>query len=251
MINLNFSVAFFAGVISFFAPCVLPLLPAYIGYVTGVSVKDLKEKGYSAYRKQMIVSSLLYILGFSLVFVASGIAAAGISVFLRQHELAIQRVGGFIILVLGLEFAGLLKIPFLNSTKQFRLPAWVDRLGNVRSFVLGLIFAAAWTPCIGAILGSILALAATSGKVVEGGLLLFVYSLGISLPFLLVSFTLASAPKYLKFITKYIGIIATVSGIILAILGVLLLTDTYKYVNLWAFEFTEFLGWNTFVGNRV
>lgn len=237
MIELTIPIAFVAGVISFFAPCVVPLMPAYIGYVTGVSVKDLRDKGYAAYRRQMIISSLLYIVGFSLVFVASGIAAAGISVFFRQHEVVIQRIGGAIILVLGLEFAGLLRIPFLNSTKQFRLPRWFSAWSYLRSLVLGVIFAAAWTPCIGAIFGSILALAATTGKVVQGGLLLFVYSLGITLPFLFVTFTLVSAPQYLKFITRHVGVIAKVSGIILALLGVLFLTDTYKYVNAWVFGF--------------
>ncbi len=243
MINLNFAVAFSAGIISFFAPCVVPLLPAYIGYVAGVSTKELKEKGYPPFRRKMIVSSLLYILGFSLVFVLLGTAAASIGTALRRYDFVIQRVGGLIIFVLGLEFAGILNLPFLASTKQFKLPEWTKKLGETRAFFIGLVFATAWTPCVGAVLGSILALAAVSGTAIKGALLLFIYSLGISVPFMIVSLTLASAPKYLSFISRRIGTIARVAGLMLAILGLLLLTDTYKFLNSWLFEVAFRLGY--------
>ena len=251
MVDLSVSVAFFAGVISFFAPCVIPLLPAYVGYVTGVSAKDLKNNGYASYRKKIILSSLIYILGFSLVFVLSGAAVAGVGVFFRRYDFLVQRIGGLIILMLGLEFAGILNFTFLSKTKQFTLPKWSEKLGVARPFILGIIFAAAWTPCVGAVLGSILALAATAGHVLQGAWLLFIYSLGISIPFLIVSLTLASAPKYLKFITRRIDVIAKIAGILLAILGALLLTDTYKYVNSYLFALFETSSWNAFITNRV
>lgn len=243
MIDVNLPVAFGAGVVSFFAPCVLPLLPAYIGYVTGVSVKDLKEEGYSPYIKKMLLTSIFYILGFSLVFVLLGTAAASVGVTLRRHDELIQRVGGLIILILGLEFAGVFHIPFLSRQTAFKLPEWTKKLGYLRAFFVGLIFATAWTPCVGAVLGSILTLAAVSGTAVQGATLLFVYSLGISIPFLIVSMTLASAPKYLSVIGKHIGIISKVAGIILAILGLLLLTDTYKFLNAWLFDVAFMLGY--------
>jgi len=236
MLEINIPIAFGAGLISFFAPCVIPLLPAYVGYVTGVSLKELEKKGQSFYKKKIIISSLLYILGFSLVFVVLGTAAAGVGTYLRRNSLIIQRIGGLIILILGLEFAGIFHIPFLARTRKFTLPAWTEKLGNLRAFFIGFVFAVTWTPCVGAVLGSILTLAAVSSTASQGALLLFVYSLGISLPFLMVSLTLASAPKYLKFIGKKIGIISKIAGLILAILGVLLLTDTYKFVNFWLFE---------------
>ncbi len=247
MIDINFLLAFIAGLVSFFAPCVVPLLPAYVGYVTGVSVKDLKEKGYGPYRRKMIVSSLLYILGFSLVFVALGTAAAGISGLLVQYSGAIQRIGGFVIIALGLEFAGLLKIPFLAQTKQFRLPSWTEKLGHARSFFVGLVFAMAWTPCVGAILGSILALSAISGTAVQGAALLLVYSLGISIPFMVVSLSLASAPKYLSKFAKHIGLISKIAGVIMIILGLLLITDSYKYLNSYVFQFADSIGWTQFI----
>ncbi len=243
MLDLNFPVAFGAGLISFFAPCVVPLLPAYIGYVTGVSVKELREKGYGPFRRKMITSSLLYILGFSLVFVLIGAASASIGASLRRYDFVIQRVGGLVILILGLEFAGILKLPFLAQTKQFSLPKWTDKLGHARAFFIGVVFATAWTPCVGAVLGSILALAATTGLAVEGAALLFVYSLGISIPFMIVSLTLASAPKYLKVITRRIDVIAKFSGIMLAILGILLLTDTYRFLNSFLFDIAFRLGY--------
>jgi len=243
MFDINFPVAFGAGVVSFFAPCVVPLLPAYISYVTGVSLNELKEKGYAPFRKKMLTSSILYILGFSIVFVLLGTAAASAGSALRRYDFLIQRVGGLIILILGLQFAGILHLPFLARTKQFRLPSWTEKLGHARAFFVGIVFATAWTPCVGAVLGSILALAAVSGTVVTGASLLFVYSLGISIPFMIVSFTIASAPKYLSFVSKHIGTISKIAGVILAVLGLLLLTDTYKFLNSFLFDIAFRLGY--------
>ena len=236
MFDVSYTVAFVAGVISFFAPCVVPLLPAYVGYVTGVSLQDLRDRGYGPFRKKMLISSIIYILGFSLVFVLLGTAAASVGGILRQYDFIIQRVGGAIILILGLEFAGVLHFPILARTRQFQLPSWIDKLGYFRAFFVGLVFATAWTPCVGAVLGSILALAAVGGTAVHGASLLFIYSLGISIPFLIVSLTLASAPKYLGFVSKHIGVIAKISGLLLAIIGFLLLTDTYKFLNSFLFS---------------
>lgn len=236
MPSLNFPVAFGAGLVSFFAPCVVPLLPAYIAYVTGVSLDELKQKGYAPYLKKLLLSSTFYILGFSLVFAVLGTAAGGIGISLRKYDAIIQRVGGLVILVLGLEFAGIINLPFLARELKLKLPSWTNRLGYFRAFFIGLVFALAWTPCVGAVLGSILALAAVTETAIGGATLLFVYSLGISIPFLIASLTLASLPKYLKTFTKHIGTISRVAGILLAALGLLLLTDTYKYLNSWLFE---------------
>lgn len=233
MINLNVPIAFASGVVSFFAPCVVPLLPAYIGYVTGVSFSDLKKNGYGPYVKKLLLSSLFYILGFSIIFVLLGTTAAGIGVVFRRYDWLIQRVGGALIFIFGLEFSGILNIPFLSKYFSFKLQEASSRLGYLRPFLLGLIFATAWTPCVGVILGSILTLAAVSKTASEGALLLFVYSLGISLPFSIVSLTLAWAPKYISVISKYISPISKVAGILLSLLGILLLTDTYKYLNSW------------------
>lgn len=243
MFDINLPIAFVAGLISFFAPCVVPLLPAYISYVTGVSLNDLKGGQYNKFVKKILFSSIFYILGFSIIFVLLGTAASGVGIIFRRYDYIIQRVGGLIILILGLEFSGIINIPFLAFQKQFKLPDWVDKLGYFRAFFIGIVFATAWTPCVGAVLGSILALAAISGTAVKGATLLFTYSLGISIPFLIVSLTLAWFPRYLSFVSKHIGVISKVAGLLLALLGILLLTDTYKYLNSWLFEIAFRLGY--------
>ena len=243
MVDLNFPIAFGAGVASFFAPCIVPLLPAYIGYVAGVSAKDLKVSGYKHYFKKILLSSLFYVLGFSIVFIVLGIAAAGLGVFLRRHSEVVQRIGGLIILVFGLEFAGIINIPFLAYEKRLKLPSWANGLGYLRAFLVGVIFATAWAPCVGAVLGSILTLAAVSGTVAKGASYLLVYSLGISIPFILVSLTIASATKYTLFLTRYVGTVSKIAGILLAALGILLLTDTYKYLYSWLFDVAFRLGY--------
>ena len=240
---VSIPIAFVGGLVSFFAPCVIPLLPAYIGYVTGVSLNDLKVAGYKPFRKKLLLSSLFYILGFSLIFVLLGTAAAGFSALFNRYDYIIQRVGGVIILVFGLEFAGIFQIPFFAHQFQLKLPAWSKNLGYFRAFFVGIIFATAWTPCVGAVLGAILTLAAVTSSVRQGALLLFVYSLGISVPFLFVSLTLASAPKYISFLTRHINVIAKLAGLLLAILGFLLLTNAYRYLNSWLFELAFSLGY--------
>ena len=236
MFDISIPTAFGAGLVSFFAPCVVPLLPAYVGYVTGVSSKELDKKGYSPYMVKIISSSFFYILGFSVVFVILGTVAAGVSGLLKNYDFLIQRVGGFVIFVLGLEFAGIINLPFLARERKLALPKWAKKLGYARSFLVGVIFATAWTPCVGVILGSILTLAAISGTAGKGALLLLFYSLGISLPFMIVSLTLASAPKYMTIIKRNVGKISKVAGFLLAVLGLLLMTNTYKYLNGWLFE---------------
>lgn len=243
MVIINFPIAFISGVISFFAPCIIPLLPAYIGYVTGVSVKDLESFGSKTFYKKIILSSLFYILGFSVIFVLLGTTAGGLGILLRRYYIWLARIGGLIILILGLELAGVAKISILAYEKRIKLPTWSKKLGYFRAFFIGIVFAAAWTPCVGAVLGSILTLAAISGTAAKGASLLFVYSLGISLPFLVVSLTLAKATEYLNFISVRIAIVTRISGAVLAILGLLLLTDTYKYLNAWLFGLAYSLGY--------
>lgn len=235
MVEISAPIAFIAGLVSFFSPCVVPLIPAYVGYITGVSVGDLKNKGNKPFFKKIVVSSLFYILGFSVVFVLLGSISASLGLFLRRNNLAIQKIGGVVIIILGLQFADIIHFSFLNHQKQFKVPKWIDSLGNLRSFFLGIIFALVWTPCVGAVLGSILALAASTQTLSGGAILLFFYSLGISIPFLLIALTLATAPKYISWISKNVGIISKISGLLLAILGVLILTNTYKYLNSWFF----------------
>lgn len=247
MFDVNFPVAFVAGVVSFFAPCVIPLAPSYISYITGVSLKDLSLSNYGQYLKKILFSSLFYIIGFSIVFVILGTTAAELGIVLRQHNLIIQRVGGLIILLMGLQFAGYLNIEFLAREFRITPPKWTEKIGHFRAFLIGMIFATSWTPCVGAVLSSILALAAISGTATRGASLLFVYSLGISLPFVIFSLTLMWVPLYLKIITKYTLAISRISGLFLALIGALLLTDAYKYLNGWLLDVAYKFGYVGYV----
>lgn len=241
--EVSVPIAFGAGLVSFFAPCVIPLLPAYVGYITGVSFDELKKDKHHRYRKKILFSSLSYILGFSLLFVLAGTAAASISALFVSYRDLILKLGGVVIIILGMQFAGYLNFSSLSKERKFSLPGWADNLGYFRSFLVGIIFAAAWSPCVGVVYGAILSLAAVSGTAARGAGLLLVYSLGISIPFLVVSMTLASSPRYLKRINKHIGKIIKISGIILVILGVLMFTNTYRYINSWLLDFGFGLGY--------
>jgi cytochrome c-type biogenesis protein len=241
--QVNYPIAFISGIVSFFAPCIFPLIPAYIGYISGTSLKDLETFGVKTYYRKIILSSLFYILGFSITFVLLGSVAGGVGILLRRYDLWLMRIGGLIIFILGLKFAEFIKFPFLTHELKIRLPVWSEKLGYGRAFMIGIIFATTWTPCVGAVLGSILTLAAVSGTAFAGASLLFVYSLGISIPFLVISLILARVPIYVNLISRRIQIISRISGVILAILGLLLLTDTYKYLNAWLFGLAYSLGY--------
>lgn len=236
MLDISLPVAFVSGLVSFFAPCVVPLLPTYIAYVSGVSLADLRERGMAQFQRTLVFSSVFYILGFSLIFVLLGVAAGGVGSLFRQYDFVIAKAGGILLVIFGLQFGGFINMPFLSSGSGLSVPSWVARLGYLRPFGIGVVFATVWTPCVGVVLGSILTIAAVQGQALPGALLLFVYSLGISVPFLIVALTLAHAPQYLGIISRHIGVVSRVAGLILVALGVLLLTDTYKFVNSWLFE---------------
>ncbi len=230
MIDINIPLAFVAGIVSFFAPCVVSLLPAYVAYVVGVTFSDLEKYGYESYKKKIVVNSFFYVLGFSLIFVLLGILSAGVGVFFRRYDFWIQRISGLIVIFLGLYYSGFLKLPFFQGT-TIVVPRWREKLSWLRAFVVGIIFATIWTPCIGAVLGSILAIAATTGSILKGSLLLFFYSLGISAPFILATSLVFTNIKSFTFLGKKTVFISKIAGILLVVLGALLLSDTYKYLN--------------------
>ena len=243
--EISFLVAFFSGIMSFFAPCVIPMLPAYLGYITGVSIKELKEKSVEEYKSRLWWSSLSYVVGFSFVFVLMGTTAAGFGSLILGNSDWIQRIGGLLVMFFSLTFLGVLKMPWLQVERGFKLPEWSQNLGYGRAFLVGVVFATAWSPCVGAVLGAILSLAAASQTVAKGAWLLFVYSLGISLPFLLVSLILVRSPSVLSLLAKYSVVASKASGILLFVIGFLLFNNTlgliskdltYNRLNGWFFE---------------
>jgi cytochrome c-type biogenesis protein len=223
-------IAFSAGLLSFASPCVLPLVPSYITYITGVSFKELTDvEARSKLRWATISHSFCFIIGFSLVFVLMGASATYLGQLLVQYQYWIMKGGGVLVILLGIHFTGIINIPFLHIEKRFEMRK--RPLGYVGSFVVGVVFAAGWTPCIGPILSTILIYASTSKSVVTGILLLTYYSVGLGIPFFLSSLAFNSFLSAFDKIRRYMRIINIVSGLFLIGIGILFLTDTFQEIN--------------------
>lgn len=230
--NVSFIFAFSAGFLSFVSPCVLPLIPSYVSYITGISFEDLVEGGEDKnFTKVTLYNSIAFILGFTIVFVALGASSSFIGSLLRDYQEYIMRIGGLLIIFFGLFIMGVIKFDFINREKKVHLhkkPA-----GYFGSVLVGIVFAAGWTPCIGPILGSILSLSASEGSVIFGMELLFVYSIGLGIPFLITSLALNTFLHHLPRVTRHMRVITIFSGLILVGIGVLLVTDRFIELSNW------------------
>lgn len=234
--NITVVGAFIAGFLSFLSPCVLPLIPSYITYITGLSFNDLQlEHPSHKVRQQTIIHSLLFIAGFTFVFVLLGASATFIGGFLQAHMTALRRVGGVLIVVFGIHVSGIFDIGVLLGEKRLTLhrkPA-----GFFGSFVVGVAFAAGWTPCIGPILASILMVAATESTVYRGVGLLLAYSMGLAIPFFLASLAMHQFLVLFTRFKKYIRIFEIVTGVFLIIVGILIFTNNLsifsRYTTIW------------------
>ena len=227
MKDVSFSLAFFAGLLSFLSPCVLPLVPSYISFITGVSFEDLKSKDdRKRIRFLTITNSLAFIAGFSLIFVALGASSSVVGRFLFEYQDWIRIIGGIMVIFFGLFVSGVLKLDFLTRERKFHLTG--KPAGYIGTFFVGMTFAAAWTPCIGPILGTILVYASSKGSAVYGFKLLSVYSLGLALPFFLSSLMFNSFLSYSGKIRRYMRWIMIFSGLLLIIFGLLLLTNNVR-----------------------
>jgi len=212
--------AFGAGLLSFFSPCVLPLIPGYICFITGLSIEDLTAPGSKgAGNKSFILTgTILFILGFSVIFVGLGASATFLGSFLYEYQSLIRVVGGLVVVLFGLHIAGLFNIRFLQYEKRLHLKG--RPAGALTPFLLGMAFGFGWAPCVGPILGSILMLAATRDSVGQGILLLSFYSFGLALPFLLVSVGIGRALALFSGIKRHFRVISLVSGALLIIIGI-------------------------------
>ena len=218
--------AFFAGVVSFISPCVLPLVPSYVTFITGVSFDELTSASAAPrVRRLTIIHSLAFILGFSLVFVALGATATVAGQFLREHQDSMRRIGGVLIILFGVYLTGLVPIPALSRERKKQLTT--KPLGILGSVLVGITFAAGWTPCIGPILASILIYASTAKTVGTGVVLLSVYSLGLGVPFFLSSLALNSFLAASRKIRGQLRTIEVASGVVLILFGVMLVTDLF------------------------
>ena len=220
--------AFLAGLVSFASPCVLPLVPSYITFITGVSFDELTtEDKTGRIRRLTILHSLAFIVGFSIVFISLGATATAAGKFLREYQDLLRQVGGVLIILFGLYLTGLLKIAALSREAKFRMTS--KPFGLLGSVLVGITFAAGWTPCIGPILASILLYASTSEKEGTGILLLSVYSLGLGVPFFLASLGMNSFLAASKKLRGSLRTIEIVSGVILIVFGLALVTNLFRH----------------------
>ncbi len=223
---LGIAVAFAAGLLSFLSPCVLPLVPSYIGFLTGMTLPEVTDR-----RRVALVHALLFVAGFSLVFILLGASATALGRALNYYQIWLQRIGGVLIIAFGLVCLGVIRLDVL--TRERRLHLEQKPLGYLGSTLVGMAFAAGWTPCIGPVLGAILGLAATSTDLSRGMLLLAVYSAGLAVPFLVAALALESFLDWFRRFRRYLPWVMRVSGLLLVFVGVLLLSG----------EFTRLAGW--------
>jgi len=226
MISLNVNevslmAAFIAGLFSFFSPCVLPLVPGYISFISGISLEEI-EQGDK--QNKVIIGSIFFILGFSLVFILLGATATFIGSFLLEKAFILEKIAGIIIIIFGIHMSGLYRIKFLDYEKRLYAK---NRPVNivVGPFLIGLAFAFGWTPCIGPILAGILIYAGTQKTLYQGILLLMIYSAGLGIPFLLTALALNKFYMLSSKIKKYFKTIEIVGGVLLILVGLLILTD--------------------------
>jgi cytochrome c-type biogenesis protein len=221
-VDVGIMIAFSAGVFSFLSPCVLPLVPSYLAFVTGMSLEDLQE---GVDRRATFTHSLLFVTGFSLIFILLGASASFLGQFFRLYEVWIARIGGVVIILLGMHLAGVFKLAPLMQEKRIHLankPA-----GYLGTLGVGMAFGAGWTPCIGPILGAILTYGMTQDTMWAGVGLLSVYSLGLAIPFLLASLALDRFLQTFQKFKKWIPVMEKASGALLIVLGILLLTGKF------------------------
>ncbi len=234
--SLGVLVAFTAGLFSFLSPCVLPLFPSYLSFITGMSVNALATDVTAGTRWRIILHSLAFILGFSMIFVALGASFSAAGRFLFDYRDWIRIIGGALIIVFGLYISGLLKVGAFNRYQQIQLKQ--KPAGYLGTLIVGVTFAIGWTPCVGPILGSILSLAGTADTVQRGVGLLIAYSAGLGVPFLLSSIALSAFLGFFKRYRPFIPIVERTAGALLIIVGILVVTDYYVVLNSWALSLT-------------
>lgn len=219
--SIGLAVAFLGGLVSFLSPCVLPLVPSYLGFLTGLTLDEMTDK-----RRWAVLHALCFVAGFSLIFIALGAGATALGATLKFHRDWIARVGGVMLIVFGLYSMGLLRIGLLDRDQRLHL----DRkpLGFLGSCFVGMAFAAGWTPCLGPILGGILTLAGGSESVGRGVELLAAYSAGLAVPFLLAAFAVDSFRAWFVKFRRWMPWVQRVSGVVLVLVGLLLITGEFS-----------------------
>ena len=232
---LNLIIAFGAGLISFLSPCVLPLIHGYISYISGESLGDIIEK-----KRKIVLKTILFTLGFSLVFISFGATASFVGNILLENSNTLRIIAGIIIIIFSLQLIGILNLNFLNQEKRFQTKNYSNNL--FFPVVVGAAFGFGWTPCIGPVLGSILTLAAVESSIGKGILLLSFYSLGLAIPFILSGYGISKFLAFSKNFRKNIKIVSVTGGVILLITGILILTNKLQALGYFILEAIPILG---------
>jgi len=231
----SFALAFVAGVLSFLSPCVLPLIPSYVGFLTGLTLEELEVR-----RGTALAHALWFVAGFSLIFIALGATASALGVLLLRSQVWIGRIGGGVVILFGLYLLGVVRPGLLMRERKVQLAR--KPLGYLGSAFVGITFGAAWTPCIGPILGAILTLAAAQASVGHGAALLTAYSAGLALPFVVTALALDRFLAWFQRVRPYLVWVERIAGSLLILLGLLLVTDRFTLLAGWLQGLTpEFL----------
>jgi cytochrome c-type biogenesis protein len=233
--DVGFLMAFLGGLISFLSPCVLPLVPPYLSYLAGTSVSELSARSGEdkALQRRVLLAAALFVLGFTTVFVLLGLTATGLGRLLQANLHWLSRVAGVVIILMGLNFLGVFRISLFYREARAQSATPTTLWG---AYPMGLAFAFGWTPCIGPILSVILGVAAGRGSVLEGGALLFVYSLGLGVPFLLAAFAVKPFSRFLNRFKHHLGLMEKIMGGLLVLAGILFLTGGLQIMAYWLLE---------------
>lgn len=239
MENVTVAAALLAGLLSFVSPCVLPLVPAYISFMTGVSVTSMRTQQESGVRWQVALHSLFFVLGFSTIFIALGASATFLSGLLLRHMQILAQVGGGLIILFGLHYMGLFRIALLNQEARFNPQKKPPGLWG--AYLIGLAFAFGWTPCVGPILAGILAIAGTQENVQQGIFLLTVYSAGLGIPFILAGLAINHFFHFFTRIRSHLHRIEMVSGGLLVAVGLMIVLGSFNQLSIWLLQWFPWL----------
>lgn len=239
MIEVSYPAAAFAGLLSFLSPCVLPLVPPYVSYLAGTTLDSLTERQEAGVTRRALLAAVLFVLGFSTVFVMLGATASALGQIVRQHIELLGTLAGIMIIVMGLHFLGVFRINLLYREARVQ----VDKpAGPGGAYVMGLAFAFGWTPCIGPILAAILAVAGSGDSIGRGALLLAVYSLGLGIPFIATAFAMRPLVGLIKRMRSRFALVEKVMGAMLVLTGIAFLTGSLSQFSFWLLETFPALG---------
>lgn len=229
--HISFFLVFLEGFLSFFSPCVLPLIPVYISYLAG-NGKIVNEDGTVVYeRKKILINTLFFIAGISSTFFILGLSFSSMGVFFNSNKLLFSKIGGVIIIILGLVQVGILKFNFLKKEKRFQLEITKYKMNPLLAFVMGFTFSFAWTPCIGPALSSVLILASNAKSTFIGNMYVLIYAIGFIIPFLMLGLFTTQALNFFKEKRSLIKYTIKIGGVILIIIGIMTFTGAFNIIN--------------------